>query len=251
MVDFTAIVHYCIHTVCVLAPAHQGLEKGFRPLPEYAPNVYGIFRKSEEEDQHIYRVINGMWTVILAFGLLLTSLLVAKARSWRFGFGGLRGFLADYGAPLMVLAWSGLSFALRAMPPGVPRRVHTPNTWELGNNSDSFHVAGRMGEVPGAYIALAIIPAIFISVLFYFDHSISAKVGPPLHLTAISLLQSNSHRAAQMTCSNGIHLCKPHNHHPGLCYALLCLLPHRWPSSLSTTLRSPLPTTTTCCCSVA
>jgi hypothetical protein len=42
----------------------------------------------------------------------------------------MRGLLADYGVPLMVVAWSGLSFAVTPAP-GVPRRVATPNTWQV------------------------------------------------------------------------------------------------------------------------
>lgn len=84
--------------------------------------------------------------------------------------GGIRGFLADYGAPLMVVAWSGLSFTLQGPPSGIPRRVDTPNTWDV---KKGWTVAGQMGDVPGEYIAAALVPAIMISVLFYFDHNVS------------------------------------------------------------------------------
>lgn len=76
-------------------------------------------------------LINGLWGLFLACGVLLTSLKVLKARGWLLGRGWLRGFLADYGVPLMIVAWSGLSFAVHPAP-GVPRRVETPNTWEVG-----------------------------------------------------------------------------------------------------------------------
>jgi hypothetical protein len=55
---------------------------------------------------------------------------VLHARGWRLGRSWARFFLADYGVPLMVLAWSGLLFAVTPTP-GVPRRVATPNTWEV------------------------------------------------------------------------------------------------------------------------
>lgn len=44
------------------------------------------------------------------------------------------GFLlqADYGVPAMVIAWSGLSFAVQGSPGGqVPARVLMPNTWDV------------------------------------------------------------------------------------------------------------------------
>lgn len=38
----------------------------------------------------------------------------------------------------------------------------------------SWSVAGRLHEVPGTYIAAALLPALIITVLFYFDHSESS-----------------------------------------------------------------------------
>jgi membrane protein DedA with SNARE-associated domain len=35
----------------------------------------------------------------------------------------------------------------------------------------NWSVAGRLQEVPGSYIAAALLPALIITVLFYFDHS--------------------------------------------------------------------------------
>ena len=37
-------------------------------------------------------------------------------------------------------------------------------------------VMQRMGEVPGTYIAGALIPALIIAILFYFDHTVSAQM---------------------------------------------------------------------------
>ena len=34
----------------------------------------------------------------------------------------------------------------------------------------------EMGQVPGTYIAAALIPALLIAVLFYFDHTVSAQM---------------------------------------------------------------------------
>lgn len=41
---------------------------------------------------------------------------------------------------------------------------------------DTWAVAGRLGEVPGSYIGAALVPAIIITVLFYFDHNVSSQM---------------------------------------------------------------------------
>ena len=86
-----------------------------------------------------WALANGLWSLFLAFGLLLSCLLVRQARSWRFARKPIRGLLADYGVPLMVVAWSGLSFAVTGGPEGFPTRVHTPDTWDV---KESWKTAG-------------------------------------------------------------------------------------------------------------
>lgn len=44
--------------------------------------------------------------------------------------GWLRGFIADYGVPLMVLAWTAVSYIpANDVPKGIPRRLVSPNPW--------------------------------------------------------------------------------------------------------------------------
>lgn len=52
-----------------------------------------------EANQYQWRLVNGLWGLVLALGLLYTSLQVRKARSWLYFKGWVRSFLADYGAP--------------------------------------------------------------------------------------------------------------------------------------------------------
>lgn len=53
--------------------------------------------------------------------------------------------------------------------PGGCRSLHLScDTWPP--------VLQRMGEVPGTYIAGALVPALIITVLFYFDHSVSSQL---------------------------------------------------------------------------
>lgn len=80
-----------------------------------------------------WRFANGMFALVLSFGLLLTALRSRKARSWRYGSGWLRSLIADYGVPLMVVIWTGLSYIPSAsVPHGIPRRLFSPNPWSPG-----------------------------------------------------------------------------------------------------------------------
>ncbi|EIE20406.1 hypothetical protein COCSUDRAFT_37744 [Coccomyxa subellipsoidea C-169] len=123
--------------------------------------------------EYAWDLVNGLWSIFLAFGLTLTALLMRTAHRWRFGSTLARQLIADYGAPLMVVAWSALSYALRGAPDGVPRRVDIPDTWK---DTGPWSVARDLGKVPGAYIAAALLPAAVIALLFFFDHSVSAQL---------------------------------------------------------------------------
>ncbi|KAF8667592.1 hypothetical protein HU200_052794 [Digitaria exilis] len=123
-----------------------------------------------------WRFANGMFAIVLSFGLLLTSLRSRKARSWRYGAGWLRGFIADYGVPLMVLVWTGVSYIpYGSVPKGIPRRLFSPNPWSPGAY-DNWTVIKDMTQVPLLYIIGAFIPATMIAVLYYFDHSVASQL---------------------------------------------------------------------------
>ena len=135
------------------------------------------YSKSKIDDPG-YSLANGLWSTILAFGLLLTSLLVRTARHWRFLRSPLRSFLADYGVPLLLVIWGAVGYLVRG-PPGAPRTesipnpVDTPNTWDMPN---TWTIAGSMSDVPSKYIAAALVPALIIAVLFFFDHNVSSQL---------------------------------------------------------------------------
>lgn len=123
-----------------------------------------------------WRFGNGMFALILSFGLLLTALRSRKARSWRYGAGWLRGFIADYGVPLMVLVWTAISYIpANDVPKGIPRRLVSPNPWSPHAYSN-WTVIKDMLNVPLIYIIGAFIPATMIAVLYYFDHSVASQL---------------------------------------------------------------------------
>ncbi|KAK9747898.1 hypothetical protein RND81_02G022200 [Saponaria officinalis] len=123
-----------------------------------------------------WRFGNGMFALVLSFGLLLTGLKSRKARSWRYGAGCLRGFIADYGVPLMVLVWTAVSYIpVHDVPKGIPRRLFSPNPWSPGAYSN-WTVVKEMLNVPPLYIVGAFVPATMIAVLYYFDHSVASQL---------------------------------------------------------------------------
>ena len=52
--------------------------------------------------QYSWELVNGFWSLFLAFGLTLTALLTRTAHRWSFGNSTTRQLITDYGAPLMV-----------------------------------------------------------------------------------------------------------------------------------------------------
>ncbi|GLU22139.1 hypothetical protein SLE2022_382350 [Rubroshorea leprosula] len=129
-----------------------------------------------EKYQFQWLYTNGLLGIIFTLGLLYTALKSRKARSWKYGTGWWRSFIADYGVPLMVVVWTALSFCVpRKVPSGVPRRLFSPLPWE----SASLHhwtVIEDMAKVPPAYIFAASIPAVMIAGLYFFDHSVASQL---------------------------------------------------------------------------
>ncbi|KAF3578400.1 hypothetical protein DY000_02036118 [Brassica cretica] len=157
-----------MHTKSLATLKYQGLVDEFR-IPERENQKLMEFLPS-------WRFANGMFALVLSFGLLLTGLRSRKARSWRYGTGWLRSLIADYGVPLMVLVWTGVSYIPSGdVPKGIPRRLLSPNPWSPGAYGN-WTVAKEMLDVPVVYIIGAFIPASMIAVLYYFDHSVASQL---------------------------------------------------------------------------
>ncbi|KAJ7978862.1 Boron transporter like [Quillaja saponaria] len=144
--------------------------------------VVSEFRIPHSEDPSLekykfqWRYINGLLGVMFSFSLLGTSLKSRKARSWRYGTGWLRSLIADYGVPLLVLAWSALSSAVPSrVPSGVPRKLVSPLPWEA-ESLQHWTVIKDLGKVSPADIFAAFIPAVMIAGLYFFDHSVASQM---------------------------------------------------------------------------
>ena len=71
--------------------------------------------------------------------------------------GSIRGFIADYGVPLLVVVWTLISYAPHAsVPNGIPRRLFSPNPWSSEGTShwailqvrtDSIYLNDNMHKV--------------------------------------------------------------------------------------------------------
>ncbi|CAH1443413.1 unnamed protein product [Lactuca virosa] len=155
-------------SVLFIQEAIKGLVSEFKIPKNEDPN------KVKYQFQWLYT--NGILAVVFSFGLLYTALKSRKARSWWFGTGRLRSFIADYGVPLMIIVWTAVSFSVpNKLPSGVPRRLFSPLLWE---SESTYHwtVIKDMGKVPPAYIFAAFIPALMIAGLYFFDHSVAAQL---------------------------------------------------------------------------
>ncbi len=78
----------------------QGLIANFRV--EYSSESPTAGAPPPTADSYEWRLVNGLWSLLLALGLFASALVVVRARRWRFLRARLRGFLADYGPPAMV-----------------------------------------------------------------------------------------------------------------------------------------------------
>ncbi|KAI3972221.1 hypothetical protein MKX01_011773 [Papaver californicum] len=155
-------------TVLFIQEAIKGMVSEFAIPKSENPN--------EERYQFQWLYTNGLLGLIFTFGLLFTALKSRRARAWRYGTGFFRSFIADYGVPLMVLVWTAMSFTIpKEVPSGVPRRLFTPLPWEPAS---LYHwtVIKDMGKVPPMYIFAAIIPAVMVAALYFFDHSVASQM---------------------------------------------------------------------------
>ncbi|KAK8546894.1 hypothetical protein V6N13_093933 [Hibiscus sabdariffa] len=156
--------------ICVLfiQEAIKGMVSEFQVPEDQDPKL--------EKYQFQWLYTNGLLGIVFSFGLLYTALKSRRARSWWYGTGWFRSFIADYGVPLMVIVWTAMSFSVPSkVPSGVPRRLFSPMPWESAS-LQHWTVIKDMGRVPPSYIFAAVIPAVMIAGLYFFDHSVASQL---------------------------------------------------------------------------
>lgn len=79
--------------------------------------------------EYQWRLVNGLWSVLLSLGLLYTAWELHHARRWTLGPPWFRSLCADYGVVSMVWLWTGISYSVKRTPPGTVRRLVLPDTW--------------------------------------------------------------------------------------------------------------------------
>ncbi|CAL1359332.1 unnamed protein product [Linum trigynum] len=141
---------------------------------EFSPLEHEDEKSPDSSFQWLY--VNGLLGVIFTFGVLITALKSRKARSWDYGTGWFRSIIADYGVPLVVMAWAALSLTVPSqVPEGIPRRLQTPLPWDPASMGH-WTVFMDMGKVPPVFILAAFIPAVMVAGLYFFDHSVASQM---------------------------------------------------------------------------
>ncbi|KAE8655491.1 putative boron transporter 6 [Hibiscus syriacus] len=151
-------------------------------IQEAIKGLLSEFQVPEDQDSKLgkyqfqWLYTNGLLGIVFSFGLLYTALKSQRARSWWYGTGWFRSFIADYGVPLMVVVWTATSFSVPSkVPSGVPRRLFIPLP---GDSASLGHwtVIKDMGRIPSLYIFAAFIPAVMVAGLYFFDHSVASQL---------------------------------------------------------------------------
>lgn len=151
-------------------------------MQEAIKSMVKEFHVPENEDPDLeeyskpWLFANGFFGLLLCLGVLYTSIKSREARSWKYGTGWFRGFIADFGVPVMILVATTISYSFSgAVPEGVPRRLSSPNPWTPPSDQN-WIILKHMHEVPYTYVVGAIVPAAMITGLYFFDHSIAAQM---------------------------------------------------------------------------
>ncbi|EKX37691.1 hypothetical protein GUITHDRAFT_41323, partial [Guillardia theta CCMP2712] len=148
--------------------AIKGLYSEFHPLGSVVHSS-----SSMQTESRIWLMFNGSFSIVLAGGLLFTSLASISMRHTVYFRRVLRHFISDYGTALAVLLWTLVSYIPKGVPDGIPRRLLIPNALD---GSPNYTVLSRMQELEGWHWAAALIPAVIIAVLFFFDHNVSSQL---------------------------------------------------------------------------
>ena len=146
-------------------------------LGEFAGDGFGS--ASENPEARAWRLFGGAYSAILCLVFVFACMVLSSARDWPFLVGKVRSLVADYAAPVCLVAFTAISLLVdqhATLPDSVPRRVEMDLLHQSTWINEGLFTLRRMGEVPAQYAALAAVPGLVIAVLFYFDHSVSSQL---------------------------------------------------------------------------
>lgn len=131
--------------------------------------------KSPTDPDGVWTTMNGIFGILLALIYIYASIMLSGARKWKIGNSLIRALLSDYGSAIMIVVISALSFALKGNG-DVPHRMYVFKPSESTWIKTGIYTPGDMADIETKYIFAAMIPGLVISVLFYFDHSVSSML---------------------------------------------------------------------------
>ena len=140
-------------------------------------SIKGLVEEFTEYDavSGAWSTLNGVFGLLLAFIYISSSRALGGARKWKVGNSAIRAMLADYGPAIMIVVVSALSFSLKGNG-DVPQRMKVKAPVDSYWLKHGVYVADDMAKIETADILAAMVPGLVISVLFYFDHSVSSML---------------------------------------------------------------------------
>ena len=140
-------------------------------------SIKGLVEEFTEYDavSGAWSTLNGAFGLLLAFIYISSSRALGGARKWKVGNSAIRAMLADYGPAIMIVVVSALSFSLKGNG-DVPQRMKVKAPVDSYWLKHGVYVADDMAKIETADILAAMVPGLVISVLFYFDHSVSSML---------------------------------------------------------------------------
>lgn len=144
----------------------------------------------DEIDQGPWLIINGLWAIILASMMFFMALALTNARTWTFWSKGVRGFFSDFGAPVMVIVITALSFAIEASedaPGQVPRRSDNSQIYDSGVSSTLIQVS-EFGTLGATEVVAALIVGLILASAFLFRLSFRLRTSSRPGIAHVHLL---------------------------------------------------------------
>lgn len=125
---------------------------------------------------------SALLSLLLGIGTFIISMALANARSWTILTKGIRAFLADYGPSLSIVLFTTFQF-LPDFKPISLSKLRVPDTFQPT-------LATRTSWIPAFWatpvwaVFAALLPAIILTLLLFFDHNISSMLSqqPHFHL---------------------------------------------------------------------